>query len=59
MCMEIWIVTAILIVTLYLLISEALPIDLTAIGIMVALMVTRVLSPPEAVAGIANPAVRK
>ena len=31
--MEIWIVTAILIITLYLLISETLPIDITAIGI--------------------------
>ncbi len=55
--MEIWIVTAILVMTLYLLISEVLPIDVTAIGIMVALMVTRILTPPEAVAGIANPAV--
>ena len=55
--MEIWIVTAILIATLYLLVSERLPIDMTAIGIMVALMVTGVLSPTEAVAGFANPAV--
>jgi di/tricarboxylate transporter len=55
--MDIWIVTAILIATLYLLISEKLPIDLTAIGIMVALMVTGLLNPAEAVSGFSNPAV--
>jgi di/tricarboxylate transporter len=55
--MEIWIVTTILIATLYLLISERIPIDLTAIGIMVALTVTGLLAPAEAVAGFANPAV--
>ncbi|MGD8833697.1 MAG: SLC13 family permease [Desulfobacteraceae bacterium] len=55
--MEIWIVTIILVVTLYLLISEKLPVDLTAIGIMVALMITRILSPVQAVAGLSNPAV--
>lgn len=55
--MEIWIVTAILIVTLYLLIREKLPVDLTAIGIMTALMITGILKPVEAVAGFSNPAV--
>lgn len=55
--MEIWIVTIILIIALYLLISEALPVDLTSIGIMVALMISGILTPVEAVAGIANPAV--
>jgi di/tricarboxylate transporter len=39
------------------LITEKIPIDLTAIGIMVALIVTRILPPTEAVAGFANPAV--
>ncbi len=43
--MEIWIVSAILIVALYLLISEKITVDLTAIGIIVALMVSRVISP--------------
>jgi di/tricarboxylate transporter len=42
---------------LALLISEKLPVDLTAIGIMVALIVTGILSPKEAVAGMASPAV--
>ena len=53
--MEIWIVSAILVVALYFLISEKITVDLTAIGIIVALMVSRVLSPLEAVAGFAHP----
>ena len=55
--MTIWIVSAILIITLYLLITEKVPVDLTAIGIMVMLMISRVLTPVEAVAGFAHPAV--
>ncbi|MEJ2154074.1 MAG: SLC13 family permease [Desulfobacteraceae bacterium] len=55
--MDIWIVTGILIITIYLLISEKLPVDLTAIGIMVALMITGILKPVEAVSGFSNPAV--
>jgi di/tricarboxylate transporter len=55
--MSIWIVSLIIGATLFLLFTEKLPIDLTAIGIMVALMLTRVLTPVEAVAGLANPAV--
>jgi di/tricarboxylate transporter len=55
--MTILIVSLILCLALILLITEKIPIDLTAIGIMVALIVTRILSPGEAVAGFANPAV--
>ena len=55
--MDIWIVTAILTVVLVLLITERLPVDLTAIGIMVILIVTGILTPAEAVAGFSNPAV--
>jgi di/tricarboxylate transporter len=55
--MEIWMVSIILVATLALLITEWVTLDLTAIGIMVALMGTRILTPPEAVAGFANPAV--
>lgn len=55
--MGIWIVSIILIFTLILLITEKIPIDLTAMGIMVSLMVTGILTPLEAVAGLANPAV--
>jgi len=55
--MTIWLLSIILLVVFYLLITEKLPIDLTGIGIMVTLMVTGILSPLEAVAGFANPAV--
>ncbi|MGD8371814.1 MAG: SLC13 family permease, partial [Syntrophobacterales bacterium] len=55
--MEIWIVTAILAATLLLLITEQLSVDLTAIGVMVALMLFGILTPVEAVSGFANPAV--
>ena len=55
--MTIWIVSLIIIVTLALLITEVIPIDLTAMGIMAALMVTGVLTPAEAVRGFANSAV--
>jgi di/tricarboxylate transporter len=55
--MGIWIVSIILILTLILLITEKVPIDLTAMGIMVLLMVTGILTPLEAVSGLANPAV--
>ena len=46
-----------LIATLYLLITEKISVDLTAIGIMVLLVVSGILTPREAVAGYANPAV--
>jgi di/tricarboxylate transporter len=55
--MQIAIVTAILVITLILLISEKLPLDVTAIAVMVALMVSGILTPVQAVAGFANPAV--
>ncbi len=55
--MTVWIISAILVVTLVLLITEWMPVDLTAIGIMVALMIFGILSPKEAVMGIAHPAV--
>jgi di/tricarboxylate transporter len=56
-CMSIWIVSILLVLTLILLITERIPIDLTAMGIMVALMVTGILTPLEAIAGLANQAV--
>lgn len=55
--METWIITFILLATLYLLISEKISVDLTAIGIIVLLVVSRILTPREAVLGFANPAV--
>jgi di/tricarboxylate transporter len=55
--MEIWIVSTILLITLFLLMTGKISIDITAIGIVVVLMLTRILTPLEAVAGFANPAV--
>jgi di/tricarboxylate transporter len=55
--MTMWVMSIILILALGLLITEKLPLDLTAIGIMVILMVTGILTPLEAVAGFSNPAV--
>lgn len=55
--MDILIVSLIIVAVLVLLITEKLPIDLVAIGTMVLLMVFGILSPKEAVAGFANPAV--
>ena len=55
--MSVWLVSAILLITLYLFITEKVPVDLTAIGIMVALVIFRIITPAEAVAGFAHPAV--
>ncbi|MGL1931327.1 MAG: SLC13 family permease [Desulfotalea sp.] len=55
--MNLWIVSIILLVTLYLLVSEKISIDLTAIGIMVLLVVFQILTPREAVSGFGNPAL--
>lgn len=57
MLMDIWLISAILFLTLYLLITEKISVDLTAIGIMVLLVVSRILTPKEAIGGFANPAV--
>ncbi len=55
--MDIWIVSILLVVALVLFVTEKIPVALTAIGIMVSLVITRVLEPKEAVAGLAHPAV--
>jgi di/tricarboxylate transporter len=55
--MDIWIVSAILLGTLYLLITEKISVDLTAIGIMVLLVVSGILTPKETIGGFANPAL--
>ena len=53
---DVIIVSAILLLAVILLVSEKLPVDVTGLGIIVALMVVGLLSPSEAVAGFANPA---
>jgi len=55
--MDIWLLSTILCLAVYLLITEKISVDLTAIGIMVLLVVSRILTPKEAVGGFANPAV--
>lgn len=57
LAMDISIISAILLITLYLLITEKISIDLTAIGIMVLLVASNILTPKEAIGGFANPAV--
>lgn len=54
---EILTVSLILLVTLFLLITEKVPVDVTALGILSVLTVTGILTPTEAVAGFASPAV--
>ena len=55
--MLIWLVTLILVVAMFLLITEKLPVDLTSIGIVVVLAATGILTPTETIAGFASPAV--
>ena len=55
--MTIWLVTLILVVAMLLLITEKGPVDLTSIGIIVVLAVSGILTPTEAIAGFASPAV--
>ena len=55
--MGVWVISLILLITLYLLITEKISVDLTAIGVMVVLVISGYLSSKEAVSGFANPAV--
>ncbi|AOY56898.1 MULTISPECIES: SLC13 family permease [Desulfococcus] len=55
--MEIWIVSAVLVVTFVLLVTEKISVDITAIGVIATLALSGILTPVEAVAGFANPAV--
>lgn len=53
----VWFISLILVVMIFLLITEKIPIDVTAVGLLVVLMVSGVLSPRDALKGFANPAV--
>lgn len=55
--MEIWLVSAVLVAALILLITEWVPVAVTAMGIIVALVLTGLLPAQEAVKGFASPAV--
>ena len=54
---EIWIALGILAAAILLFITEWLRVDVVAIGVMVALMLTGLLTPQEALSGFSNPAV--
>lgn len=55
--MTIYLVTLILVVAMLLLVTERVPVDLTSIGIIVVLAISGILTPTEAIAGFASPAV--
>ncbi len=54
---DIWMVNILLMVVLVLLMTEKITVDRTAIGIMVVLALTGILTPEEVVTGFANSAV--
>ena len=56
MTISIAIVTIILLVVIFLLVTEKLPVDFTALMVMTVLMVLGILTPRESLAGFANPA---
>ena len=57
MTQDMWIALGILSIAIVLFITEWLRVDVVAIGVMVALMLSRLLTPEEALAGFSNPAV--
>ena len=57
MTLEIGLVLTILVVSLVLFVSEKLRMDVVALLVMAGLVLTELVTPPEAVAGFSNPAV--
>jgi di/tricarboxylate transporter len=57
MTLDMWIALGILVAAIVLFVTEWLRVDVVAIGVMVALMLTGLLTAPEAIAGFSNPAV--
>jgi di/tricarboxylate transporter len=55
--LEIWITLAILGTAILFFVTEWLSVDLVALGLMIALMVTGILSPQETLAGFSSPIV--
>ena len=54
---EIWITLALLGAAILFFVTEWLSVDLVALGLMISLMVTKILSPEEALAGFSSPIV--
>ena len=57
MTADMWYTLIILIVAIFLFITEWLRVDMVALGVVVMLMVTGVLSTPDALSGFSNPVV--
>jgi di/tricarboxylate transporter len=57
MTYETWLVLAILLIGIVLFITEVLRVDIVAVGVVVALMLTGILTPAEAISGFSNSAV--
>ncbi|NJL55807.1 SLC13/DASS family transporter [bacterium] len=54
---EMWVTLAILMVAIVLFVTEWLRVDVVALGVVVALMLTEILSPSQAIAGFSSDAV--
>jgi di/tricarboxylate transporter len=54
---EMWLTLAILVVTIFLFITEWIRVDVVALGVVVSLMATGILTTTEALSGFSNPAV--
>ena len=57
MTLEMWLVLAILVAAIVLFVTEWLRVDMVALGVVVSLMLSGVLTTAEALAGFSNPAV--
>ena len=57
MTLEMWVALGILVAAIILFVTEWLRVDVVAIGVMVALMLSGLLTAQEAIAGFSNPAV--
>lgn len=54
---EIWITLGLLISAIILFVTEWLPVDLVALGVVIGLMISGILTPEEALAGFSSPIV--
>ncbi len=57
MTYEAWLVLGILVIAIILFITELIRVDIVAMGVVVALMLTNILTLPEAISGFSNSAV--
>ncbi|MFO7682449.1 MAG: SLC13 family permease [Chloroflexota bacterium] len=57
MTFEAWLVLGILLIGIILFVTEALRVDIVALGVVVTLMLTGILTPSEAISGFSNSAV--